>query len=69
MSLSNQKCITQLLHSNEYSQEFHYYPFPVKLGRCVRNCNTLNDLSNKVCFPNKTEDLNLSMFNMITDNK
>ena len=27
----------------------------------------MNDLSNKVCIPNKTEDLNLSMFNMITE--
>ena len=26
----------------------------------------LNDLSNKVCLPNKTEDLNLSKFNMVT---
>ena len=26
--------------------------------------NTLNDLSNKVCVPNKREDLNLSVFNM-----
>ena len=23
------------LHPNGYSQEFHYYPFPVKLDRCV----------------------------------
>ena len=28
--------------------------------------NTLNDLSNNLYFPNKTEDLNLRMFNMIT---
>ena len=28
-------------------------------------CNTFNDLSNRVCVPNKTEDLNLSVFNMI----
>ena len=27
--------------------------------------NTYNDLSNTVCVPNKTEDLNLSVFNMI----
>ena len=54
------------LHPNEYSQEFHYYPFAVKLDRCVGSCNTLNDLSNKVCVPNKTEDLNLSVFDMIT---
>ena len=70
VSLSNQKCEIQPtfinLHPNEYSQEFHYYPFTVKLDKCVGSCNTLNDLSNKVCVPNKTEDLNLSVFNMIT---
>ena len=48
------------------SQEFHYYPFAVKLGRCVGSCNILNELSNKVYVPNKTEHLNLSVFNMIT---
>ena len=53
------------LDPNEYSQEFWYYPFAVKLDRCVGIGITLNDLSNKVCVPNKTEDLNLSMFNMI----
>ena len=51
------------LHPNEYNQEFHYYPFAVKLDRYVRSCN---DLSNKVCLPNKTEDLNLSVFSLIT---
>ena len=29
-------------------------------------CNTLNDLSNKLYVPNKTEDLSLSVFSMIT---
>ena len=70
VSLSNQKYMTQAtlinLHSNEYSQDFHYYPFAVKLHRCVGTCNTLNDLSNEVCVPNKIEDLNLSVLNMIT---
>ena len=55
------------LHPNEYSQEFRYYPFAVKLDRCVESCNTFDDLSNKVCVPNKTEDLNLSMLNMVID--
>ena len=54
------------LHPNEYSQEFHYYPFEVKLDICVGSCNILNNLSNKVCMPNKTENLNLSVYNMIT---
>ena len=58
VSLSNRKCATQLtfinLHSNEYSQELHSCPSVVKLIRCVAGCNTLNDLPNKVCVPNKT---------------
>ena len=47
LSLSNQKCMIQPtlinLYPTEYSQEFHYHPFPVKLFRCVGSCNTLND--------------------------
>ena len=54
------------LHPNEHNQEFHYYPFVVKLGKCVGGCNTLNDFSNKVWVPNQTEDLYLSVLSMIT---
>ena len=38
----------------------------VKLNKCVGICNTLNDLTNKVCVPNKIENSNLNLFNMIT---
>ena len=69
ISLSNQKCMTQptliSLDTNDNSQEFHYYPFTVKLDRCVGNFNTIDDLTNKLCVPNKTEVLNLSAFIMI----
>ena len=54
------------LHPNEHSQKFHYYPFAVKLDRCVESCNGLNYLSNEVYVPNKTEDSNLSVLNIIT---
>ena len=54
------------LHPNEYSQEFHYYPLLVKLDRCFRSCNTVIDLSNNACIPNKIEYLHLSAFKMIT---
>ena len=37
----------------------------VKIDRFIGSCNTFNDLFNKLCVPNKTEDLNLSVFNMI----
>ena len=70
VSLSNQKCEIQPtfinLPPNEYNQELHYHPFTVRLDKCAGRCNTLNDLSNRVCVPNKTEDLNIYLFNMIT---
>ena len=56
VSLSNQKCMTQFtliyLHPNEYSQELCYYLFAVNLNRCAGSCNTLDDLSSRVCVPN-----------------
>ena len=37
--LSYQKCLIQptfiSFHPNDYSQEFNYYPFAVKLDKCV----------------------------------
>ena len=44
----------------------YHYPFSIKLDRYTGSCSTLNDLSNKVCVSNKTEDLNLGVFNIIT---
>ena len=70
VSLNEQKCTTQPsiinLHPNEYTQGFLYYQFVVNLYKCVGSCNSLNDLSNKVFVPNKTEDLNLSVFYIVT---
>ena len=68
MPLGNQKCMTQhtliKLCPNEYSQEFHYYPFAVKLDRCVGSCNMTYLI--KCVFQIKKKYLNLSVLNMIT---
>ena len=70
LSLNNQQCMTQPtlinLHRNKYTQGLRKYLFAFKADRYVGSFNTLNDLSNKVYVPNKTEDLNLCVFNMIT---
>ena len=54
------------LHPNQYIPGLLYYPFAINLDRCMASCNNLNDLPNRICVPNKMEDLNLSVFNMIT---
>ena len=70
MSLNDQQCRTHFtlvnLHFNQYIEGLYYYSFADNLNRCMGSCNTLNDLSYKICVPNKTEDLNLSVFKMIT---
>ena len=59
ISLNNQQCMAEPtcidLNPYEYTEELHYYA--VNLDRCMGSCNTLNDLSNNICVPNKTEDL------------
>ena len=70
VSLSNQKCDIEPtlinLNPNEYSHELHYHSFAVELDKCVGSCGTSNDLSNKVCIPNKEKYLNIHLFNVIT---
>ena len=56
------------LHPNKYSQELRYYTFAVNLDRYLGNCNTLDNLYSRVCFPNETKDLNLC-FNYDNRNK
>ena len=57
--LRNQKNMIQSalfnFHPNKYSQKFHYYQSAVELDRYDESCNTLNDLSNKVCILNQTK--------------
>ena len=64
VSISNQKCKMQPtlinFYPNKCNHELHYYPFAVKLDRCVGSFKNLNDL-----VPNKEEDLNLGVLNMI----
>ena len=71
VSLNNQQCMNESalinIHPYEYNQGFCYYPFAVNWDRYIGICNTLIELSNKACAPNKPEELNISIFNKITE--
>ena len=38
----------------------------ISLGKCNESCDSIDDLSWKICFPNKAKSLNVKVFNMIT---
>ena len=39
----------------------------VSLDKCSGRCNSADDLSMKICVPSKTKDVNVKVFNMITN--
>ena len=61
-SINKQPCMARPilidLNPDEHNEGLRYYPFMVNLDRCNGICSTFNDLSNRICVPNKTEDLN-----------
>ena len=69
-SLNNQPCMTRPalidLNPDKHNQGMYHYLFMINLGTSNRSCNTLDKLSTIICVLNKTEDVNLNAFNMIT---
>ena len=53
------------LHPKEYSQELHYYPFVVKLDRCVDEVIII--LMTYLIKHFNFKDFNLGAYNMITE--
>ena len=47
--------------------ELDYYPFMISLDNCSGGCNFANDLSTKICILNKTKDINVKLFKMLTN--
>ena len=54
------------LNPDENNQGLRYYQFIVNLDRCNGSCNTPDEPSSRMRIANKTEDMNLSVFNIIT---
>ena len=53
------------LNPDEWNPGLDYCPFMVNSDRCIGSCSTLDDQSNVIFVPSKTECLNLSVFNII----
>ena len=47
--------------------EFNYYPFIISLDKCSASFNSVDVLSTKVCVPSKTKNVNVKVFNMLTN--
>ena len=57
LSLNNEPCLARPILNGLDLNERVYYSLMISLDRCNGSCNTLDDLSSRICFPNKTEDI------------
>ena len=60
----NQPCSTKPTRIDLNPKELRYYSIYKCLYRCDGICKVLNNPSDKICFPNETEDVNIKVFNM-----
>ena len=64
-TISNETYFTKPMFIVLNPNELQYYPILVKLDRYRGSCNTLDDLSDKLNVANKTEYVNVNIFNVI----
>ena len=65
LSMNNQPCIVRSMRTDMNPDKFHYYPVIISMNRCNGNCSTVKDPFGRMCIPNKIEDMNLKVFNII----
>ena len=47
--------------------ELEHYPFMFNLDKCSESYNSADNLSTKICVPSRKKDVNVKIFNMITN--
>ena len=52
---------------NLNSNELVFYPFSIKTSKCSGSCNNVNDPYPKICVPDTVKDLNLKVFNLMSE--
>ena len=67
-SLDNQECKIRPEIINVNNKEPIFYPYKIKMNRCVGSCNTIDDPYSKTCFANDIENIGLKVFNLLSQN-
>ena len=42
-----------------------FYPYSIKVNKCSRDCNNVNDPMAKLCVPDIVRDMNIKVFNLL----
>ena len=65
ISINNEECKVRPGIAAVSSNNPIFYPFSVKINRCSRNCNSINDPYAKICVRDNVKKLNVKVFNLM----
>ena len=65
-SMKNCECKVRSEVINVNSNNPMFYPFSIKINKCGENCNNINDLYARTCFPDVTKNLSAKVFNLMS---
>ena len=65
ISMKNQECKVREEVINVTTNNPMFYSFSVKVNKCSRTCNNINDLYARLCVPNVVKNINLKVFNLM----
>ena len=66
MLLNNEQCKTGVTLINLNPVQLQFCPFMISFDKCNGSCNTFDNFSSEVSGPNKKQNANVEVFNMIT---
>ena len=67
-SLDNQECKIRPEIISVNKKEPIFYPFKIKMNRCVGSCNTIDGPFGETCFANDIENIGVKVFNLLSQN-
>ena len=66
ISVKNQECKVREEVINVNTNNPVFYPFSVKVNKCIGNCNNINDQYARLWVPNVVKNINLKVFNLMS---
>ena len=66
VSMNNQECRARTKVINNNNIEPVFYPFSIKVNKCSRSCNNINNPYAKLCVPDVVTNINVKVFNLMS---
>ena len=66
ISMNNQECKARPKIIDVNNNEPLFYPYSIKVNKCSRSCNNINDPYAKLCVLDIIKNMNVKVFNLMS---